>query len=385
VRLSPSPFACLFLLASVTSAQAPTEPAAPTPKAVVLGQVSGCSLKLDPDPPVTSGGATIYTYDLKGCDKPTAIRSLTLNVNTAFPVTPDTSSQASMIVAINAGGTVEITFPSPVKADYKFSIAAQTNLSIASPTTSPFTLDMVDGTSSKGSIKVPAFSTPDQITGLSPIASDQSTVDVLVGVGAHVTFKSYEDYNLPTNSVLVATGVGQSIPEILFGAGFTTGASRIAMCHGCTGRLIGRHLLPDSIFVNTQIPTGSSSSAGSIDGFTFGMGYKIQKFVEILVGFSLAQYNEPSPGFRNAAIAAIKANANLPTAMQVPLYLQYSIPDIQAKVPGSLDGFPTLQQEPSGSPGGQIYQGSPLLNHYRGGLFIGLAYPFSLTRLFQSH
>jgi hypothetical protein len=155
VRLSPSPFACLFLLASVTSAQAPTEPAAPTPKAVVLGQVSGCSLKLDPDPPVTSGGATIYTYDLKGCDKPTAIRSLTLNVNTAFPVTPDTSSQASMIVAINAGGTVEITFPSPVKADYKFSIAAQTNLSIASPTTSPFTLDMVDGTSSKDRSRSP--------------------------------------------------------------------------------------------------------------------------------------------------------------------------------------------------------------------------------------
>ena len=144
-------------------------------------------------------------------------------------------------------------------------------------------------------------------------------------------------------------------------------------------------MLPDSIFINVQIPLGSNSSSGSISGYTFGGGYKIQKFVEILIGFSLAQYNEPSPGFEKAAAALVTANAALPVAQQVPLYLQYSASAILANKPNSLDGFPTLLQNAAGAPGASIYSGSPLLNHYRGGLFLGLAYPFSLSKLFQPH
>jgi hypothetical protein len=104
-----------------------------------------------------------------------------------------------------------------------------------------------------------------------------------------------------------------------------------------------------------------------------------------MIGYILSQYNEPSQGFRNAAIAVIDANAALPATEQVPLYQRYDVSAITNKIAGALDGFPILQQTQSGAPGGQIFQGNPLVSHYRGGLFLGVAYPFSLNKLFQSH
>lgn len=352
-----------------------------------------CIPTLTPDPPVSANGVTTYTYVLTTCNAAAgppvrqAVQSLRLEVNTAFlPVT--SVAGGTFTQSIIPGEGVNLSFTAPSVAGYTFAIAAQTNLSSA-PTQARYTVTFADGiTTMTGLVNVPAFQTPDKITGLTEVANDESTIDVLIGVGSHTTFATYPDYNLAASSVLVSTGIGHAIPEMLLGAGFTTGAYKIRttcipLNSHCVGRKLGRHILPDSIFVNTQIPVGASSSAGNISGFTFGGGFKIQKFVEVLVGFSLAPYNEPSTGFRNAAAAVVSANAALPVPQQVPIYLQYRASDILAGKPNSLDGFPILQQQLNGAPGGQIYQGSALLNHYRGGLFIGLAYPFSLSKLFQ--
>jgi len=352
-------------------------------------------------PPVTqSKPVTTYTYVLS-CPPPAAgagaaPTSVTLSVNSAFlPVS--FADGSGLIDNSSTGQGVILGIQDATKSTYTFQIGAQSNLSTTS-TMAPYTIVFLAAgakttTTISGMITVPQFQTPDQLTGLAPVASDESIVDVLLGVGSHVTFSNYPDYITSTNSVLTATGVGQAIPEMLVGAGFTTGASRInATCSPRTAgaavpalclRKLGKQLVPSSIFANVQVPLGSVSTSGTINGYTFGGGYKIQRFVEILIGFSLSGYNQPSPGFINAAAAVVSANAALPASQQVPLYLRYNATDILNDKPYALDGFPLLQQEQSGAAGGQIYAGNALISHYRGGLFIGLAYPVSLNKLFQ--
>ena len=351
-----------------------------------------CSLT---EAPVAGVGVTTYNYTLAGCNAKPAVgaaaavpaaASVTIDVNSAFlPLVPGAGNAGQLAQQSSPGHGVTISFVGAVQANYTFSIVAQSNLSSAA-TTGKYSIVLADGTTTTGSIAVPQYATPDQITGLTEIATNESTVDVLLGIGSHITFSAYPDYTISTDSVLEATGVGNAIPELLVGAGFTTGAYKInTSCPtGCIWKKLGRHTIPDSLFVNVQVPLGATSANGSISGYTFGGGYKIQKFVEVMLGFSLAQYNEPSTGFRTAAAAVVTANAALPPGQQVPLYLRYSAADILADKPNALDGFPLLQQEVSGTSGGQIYPGSALLSHYRGGLFFGFAYPFSLTKLFKS-
>jgi hypothetical protein len=361
----------------------------------------------------TSGNVTTYTYTLTGvpadaatpaagappapCTAGNLPVSLSLPVDKAFlpasvapPTTPGSTALSNEIDGAT-GLVVNIDQQKP-QSIYTFTISAQTNLSSTS-TTSSYIITFHDKSVATGQVSVPLKTNPDQITDLAGIATDPNTVDILVGTGSHITFGPYPDYNVEASTVLVSTGVGNATPAILLGAGFTTGVDLLRKNYW---NGVGKspsdakwdrlkrnssHVVPDSIFVSLQAAIGSNSaSTNSIVGYTFGGGYKIQHFVEVLVGYSLAQYSEPSTGFRQAAAATVTNNQN------VPIYKQYSASDIMKDIPNSLDGFPLLLQTvtSSGTPGqpaGPIYGGSVLLNHYRGGLFLGLAYPFSLSKV----
>jgi hypothetical protein len=357
-------------------------------------------------------GVTTYTYTLSGvpagapapvagappapCSAGNLPVSLSLPVNKAFLpafVTPPAAGTGLSNENDSITGLVfniDQTTPQP---SYTFKISAQTNLSSTS-TTSSYTITFQDKSVATGQVSVPLTTNPpNQITDLAGIATAPNTVDILVGTGSHITLGPYPDYNVEASTVLVSTGVGNATPAILLGAGFTTGVDLLRKNYwngvgkGPSDVKWDRfkrnssHLVPDSIFVSLQAAIGSNSaSTNSIVGYTFGGGYKIQHFVEVLVGYSLAQYSEPSPGFRQAAANTVTNNQT------VPIYKQYRASDILKNIPNSLDGFPLLLQTvtTSGTPGqpaGPIYGGSVLLNHYRGGLFLGLAYPFSLSKI----
>lgn len=210
-----------------------------------------------------------------------------------------------------------------------------------------------------GEVAVPSNSGPP------PVASSASSVDLLVGAGSHIAASIPVDYTTISNTTLASNGVGRAVPVLLAGLGFTFAPLKTKKQNAIV-------VVPNTAFVNLQFPTTSTSGAGPIDGYTFGMGYKVQTFLEVMVGYSLTPEMEPSYGFRVAAAQTVTGN---PT---VPIYQRYSAAAILANQPNALDGFPLLLQTASGQQGGPIYSGTVLQTHYRGGLFVGVAFPFSL-------
>jgi hypothetical protein len=349
--------------------------------------------------PPTGQSVYVYTLNAAACNAAPLPKTVKLdNLDSSFLISPVSGTITPTIVS--GARVVQLTTPAGAPPFYEFSIAATASASIGS-TTSPYTITYADGTTSGGVVNVPLATNPSQVPGGPPISQDESTIDILLGTGSHVTFSPYPDYNVQTSTVLVATGVGNATPVVLIGAGFTTGVDLLRKHYSkeneskengskengshYTAKRYCTHVLPDSIFVSLQAAIGSgASTSDSIAGYTFGGGYKIQRYVEVLGGYSLAQYNEPSPGFRAAAAATVTNNQN------VPIYKQFNASDILADKPYALDGFPLLLQTVTatgtpGTPGGQIYIGTPLVNHYRGGLFIGLAFPISMSKLLLGH
>ena len=338
--------------------------------------------------PPTGQSVYVYTLNAAACNGAPLPKTVRLdNLDSSFLISPVSGTITPTIVS---GATVvQLTTPAGSPPFYEFSIAATASASIGA-TTSPYTITYADGTTSGGVVNVPLATNPSQVPGGPPISQDSSTINILLGTGSHVTFTPYPDYNVQTSTVLVATGVGNATPVVMIGAGFTTGVDLLRKNYWAgdgwnKAKRDFSHVLPDSIFVSLQATIGSgASTSDSIAGYTFGGGYKIQRYVEVLVGYSLAQYNEPSPGFRVAAAATVANNQN------VPIYKQFNASDILADKPYALDGFPLLLQTVTssgtpGTPGGQIYSGTPLVNHYRGGLFIGLAFPISMSKILLGH
>lgn len=205
-----------------------------------------------------------------------------------------------------------------------------------------------------------------------PVASNPDTVDLLAGVGSHVAFDIPVDYSVETNSVLASNGVGRAVPVLLAGLGFTFRSVNLNP-KGLKADL-GR-VVPNTGFVSLQFPTGNGGNGQTpIDGYTFGAGYKLQPYLELMVGYSLAPEMEPSYGFRQAAAQVVKNNQD------IAIYQRYNPASIMDDKPNALDGFPLLLQTAQGPPGGPIYPGGVLETHYRGGLFLGVSFPFSLTK-----
>jgi hypothetical protein len=200
-----------------------------------------------------------------------------------------------------------------------------------------------------------------------PVGTSPSAIDLLAGVGSRIAGSIPIDYTIQTNTVLTATGVGRAVPVLLAGLGFT-----FASLPSTNKKL--HYFVPNSGFVSLQFATSNATSTNAINGYTFGAGYKLQTYLEVMVGYSLSPEMEPSYGFRQAAAQTVTNNPTL------PVYQRFSASDILADKPDALDGFPLLLQTASGTAGGPIYPGSILETHYRGGLFVGVAFPFSILK-----
>jgi hypothetical protein len=319
----------------------------------------------------TSGNTTTYTYDVSvACGTASAVdialpvqqaHSLLANSPAGMCNMPYSNSENMAHFGIGAvcpGGPAAPSFP------FKFTLTAPSPGTSAVMSRVQYKITKADKTILGQDFT--AVPTDDAVTA-QPVAVNPTNVDLLLGAGSHLAGAIPVDYTVVTNSVLAATGVGRAVPVLLGGLGFTF--SKIT----AQKKRDWKAYLPNTAFVSLQFPTSSSSaSSGAINGYTFGAAYKVQTYLELMIGYSLSPEMEPAYGFRQAAAQTVTNN---PT---VPIYQRYSATAILANQPDSLDGFPLLLQTSNGQQGGPIYPGTVLETHYRGGLFVGVAFPFSL-------
>jgi len=62
---------------------------------------------------------------------------------------------------------------------------------------------------------------------------------------------------------------------------------------------------PWEVFLSIRFAPASDQT---INGFVLGGGYKITKYLALMVGYSVTPTDEPSPGFRVAAAQIVAAN-----------------------------------------------------------------------------
>ncbi|MEO8130793.1 MAG: hypothetical protein ABI822_27090, partial [Bryobacteraceae bacterium] len=125
---------------------------------------------------------------------------------------------------------------------------------------------------------------------------------------------------------------------------------------------------PLSAFVSA---TFSSDTNHTISSYTIGLGYHVSKYLHVVGGFSLSPVSEPAPGFRNAAAAYVSGHPSQ--------YPTFDPEKMRKNELDAFDGFQFVAPPASGTGNGTpIYPGDVLTTHYRGGLFIGVAFPLSL-------
>ena len=135
-----------------------------------------------------------------------------------------------------------------------------------------------------------------------------------------------------------------------------------------------RDYRPWEVFLSIRFAPASDQT---INGFVLGGGYKITKYLALMVGYSVTPTDEPSPGFRNAAAQIVAAN---PT---VSPYNRYNPSDLLQDKPGAFDGFPLFIYNASGQTTQKLFLGSPRVTHHRSGIYFGVGIPLNLTALFK--
>ncbi len=173
------------------------------------------------------------------------------------------------------------------------------------------------------------------------------------------------DYKINQSSnVIEATGIGRKTPDFLFGAAFNT-TLRPRFWRGRIKDLNDPHL---DGFVSLKFTPGSQDA---INGLVLGGAIRIHPNLDFVVGVALTPQSAPAIGFRNAAFLA---------ALSDPAYYAgFNARNLLLNKTQAYDGFPLANA--AGKP---IYPGDPLTTQYRNGLFIGVAFPVSLSGLFKS-
>lgn len=189
-----------------------------------------------------------------------------------------------------------------------------------------------------------------------------SDFDLVLGVGSLIVGSDVSDYkvNSQTN-VFDVSNVGRATPQLLTGGAFK-------LPFGNFSKRIGV-AQPWYSFVSLKFAPDSSQT---FSGYVVGGSYKISKSLAFLAGFALTPVNEPSPGFRAAAVQAVSQNPN------VPIYQRFNLNALQSNSQNAFDGFPTFAQTSTGPTTTRLFNGNPTVTHYRGGLVIGVSIPISL-------
>jgi hypothetical protein len=218
--------------------------------------------------------------------------------------------------------------------------------------------------------------------GSSTTADTTEGAALLFGVGSRIAGPDVTNYKTTSSNLLETTNLGRATPQGLLGLGFPLCAKDIASTdksniqarksnaearqHRFCGNSLGNRL---GVFVSAQFGTGTDQP---LTGFTIGASVHVRNNLHFVAGFSMSPIDEPSPGFRNAAFQYVSSHLS-----------QYAGIDpsaLKANKPNAFDGFQYVIPPPAGSntTGTPIYPGDVLTTHYRGGLFIGVAFPLKL-------
>ena len=198
-------------------------------------------------------------------------------------------------------------------------------------------------------------------------------VDLVLGIGALLTGEDTSYKINSTGNVLEGTVIGRATPQLLAGVAFA-----LPWWPRYTTRGEGQRIDRLHAFVSLKF---APSSSQTLNGFAFGISYRLSRYLSALVGLTLTPFDEPSPGFKAAAINAVQMNPGA--------YAGFSATTLAASSdnPSAFDGFPLLRQPlPAGSSpttNANLYPGDPLETHYRPGILIGISIPFSLDSLFR--
>ncbi len=232
-----------------------------------------------------------------------------------------------------------------------------------------------------------------------PSDNNSSSVDagafqVLTGVGATVAGRESTSYKVnETNDAFSATNVGRKTPEILLGGGFILpwqkGGGWIERSYcGPNGAKIPpgeipsdckpggayKNYRPYEVFLSIRF---SPATDQTLNGFVAGVGYRITKYLSLLIGYSVTPVAEPSPGFRVAAAQIVSAN---PT---ITPYNRYNAPDLLGNKPGAFDGFPLFVYDANGVTTTKLFLSSPTVTHHASGVYFGVGVPLNLGALFK--
>ena len=191
--------------------------------------------------------------------------------------------------------------------------------------------------------------------------------DLMLGIGSLIVNTNVTDYKINNqnnlNSLLETTNLGRATPQLLTGAAFRLPFGNFK---GATRRF-GPH--PWYAFLSLKF---SPQSSQTFSGYVVGGSYKLNKTFGVLAGYALTPVQEPSPGFRSAAVQVVVQN---PT---VPIYQRFDASALQHNSLNAYDGFPLFVQNASGPTSKPVFDGDPTVVHYHGAFIIGVSIPISL-------
>jgi hypothetical protein len=210
-------------------------------------------------------------------------------------------------------------------------------------------------------------------------------VNAVIGLGFAGPSDS-PDYNLNSNT-LSSTHEGKTTPQYMVGLSYPLPINYFKQSdwdNQCTittadsadvqkAKSTRWRCQPLGAFVSAKFSTDSSST---VNGVTFGLTHRIVGNLSLLIAGSLSPFQQPSPGFINAAVQTVVAQR----AANNTFYNLFDPTAMKANAKDAFDGFPTVLITTTGTitapvytPGTQIYNGTVLVTNYRPGFMIGVA------------
>lgn len=194
---------------------------------------------------------------------------------------------------------------------------------------------------------------------------ESSGFDVVLGVGSLIVGADETDYKPDSQTTaLHTTNLGRATPQLLTGAAFQ-------LPFGPYPRRARERAGPRPWYAFLSLKFSPDSSQ-TFSGYVLGGSFKLAPAFSLLAGYALTPMQEPSPGFRAAAVQLVEQNPNL------PIYQRFDPMALGENRPNAFDGFPLFVQNASGPTTTRVFSGDPTVIHYHGGFVIGVAIPVSV-------
>ena len=137
-----------------------------------------------------------------------------------------------------------------------------------------------------------------------------------------------------------------------------------------------REKKPLDLLVSLEFAQGTQRT---LDGFLFGFGFGINKYVELAVGYSLRRGSELSPGFRRAAAHLVTELQQDPVHMARFSRYELNSSGDSLKNDEQFDGFPLVDPRDNT----RIFSGgNPVVNSFNSTFHVGIVIPVDFKGLF---